>query len=325
MWQRSIAALLFLTAAALSAQNAPDTHHRGNPAAAGKNVWPSGYGYTLYLDGATHDARNNSTGRIDYSGADAGAVIRGAIEGLSGKCGHLNFEPAMYNINSLVQETAAGFSHYYGIRIPSVASPGQYCEWTLEGDAPPPLIDQFGTGVQTSGVIFYVTPAAVASVPASAQIIGISVQPSTVSASVSFHDIDVRFPTNQRGNESGIDASQALNANYDNVTADFNIAQNSLQFPVAGTIGLVGLTTTASIHEENYLRNALAIGYDIGLDIQSEHSVLINSFAVDGNYCIDYGVHGGVISHASNWVSAGWGECAHGLTLRAKPAARHTA
>ena len=320
MQRRSIAALLFFSAAALNAQVAPVTanspiHPRSNPAAAGKSVWPSGYGYTLYLSGATYHARNNFTGRIDYSGADAGAVIRSAIAGLSGKCGHLNFEPAVYNIDSLVQEKDAGLSHYYGIRIPGIASHGQYCEWTLEGDSPPPLIDQFGTGVQTSGVIFYITPAAIATVPASAQIMGIWVQPATPSASVSFHDIDVRFPTNQRGNETGIDASQALNANYDNVTADFNIAQSSLQFPVAGTIGLVGLTTTASSHEENYMRNALAIGYDIGLDIQSEHSVLINSYAVDGDYCIDYGVHGGAIYHASVWVGAGWGECAHGLTL----------
>lgn len=313
--RRSIAALLLFCAAALSAQIAPAARPGNNPAAGAGNVWPSGYGYTLYLRGATYHARNNSTGRVDYSGADAGAVIRGAIAGLSGKCGHLNFEPAVYKINSLLQEKAVGFSRYYGIRIPSNASHAQYCEWTLEGDSPPPLIDQFGTRVQTSGVIFYITPAAIATAPTSAKIIGIWVQPSTPSASVSFHNIDVRFPTNQRGNETGIDASEALNANYDNVSADFNIAQSSLQFPVAGTVGLVGLTTTASSHEENYMRNALAIGYDIGLDIQSEHTVLINSYAVDGNYCIDYGVHGGAIYHASVWVGAGWGECAHGLTL----------
>jgi hypothetical protein len=320
MLRRTVTALLLFSAAALSAQVAPPAHPRSNPAAA-QSVWPSGYGYSLYLTGATYHARNNSTGRIDYSGPDAGAVIRDTIAALSGKCGHLNFEPAIYNINSLAREKAAGFSNYYGIRIPGSASRRQYCEWTLEGDSPPPLIDQFGTGVQTSGVIFYLTPAAIATVPASAQVIGIWVEPPaptaayTPSASVSFHNIDVRFPTNQRGNETGIDASQALNASYDNVSADFNMAQNSLQFPVAGSIGLVGLTTTASSHEENYMRNALAIGYDIGLDVQSEHSVLINSYAVDGNYCIDYGVHGGAIYHASAWVSSGWGECAHGLTL----------
>lgn len=312
MQRRSVAALLF--SATLSAQVAPLALPQSDPAA-GKSVWPAGYGYTLYLGGGIYHARNNSTGRIDYSGADAGVVIRDAIGGLSGRCGHLNFEPAIYNINSLVEEKTAGFSRYYGIRIPGSALRAQYCEWTIEGDSPPPLIDQFGTGVQNSGVIFYITPAAIATASVSAQITGIWVQPTTPSASVSFHNIDVRFPTNQRGNETGIDVSQALNANYDNVVADFNIAQNSLQFPVAGTIGLVGLTTTASSHEENYMRNAIAIGYDIGLDIQSEHSVLINSYAVDGNYCIDYGVHGGAIYHASAWVSAGWGECARGLTL----------
>lgn len=287
----------------------------GNPTAADKSVWPLGYGYTFYLSGSTYYARNNLKGTIDYSGKDAGVVIRSAIGSLSGICGHLNFEPAIYNIDSLVQETASGYSNYYGIRIPSIVSPGQYCEWTLEGDSSPPLLDQFGTGVQTSGVIFYITPAAVATVSSSAQIMDIWVQPATPSASVSFHNISVRFPTNQRGNETGIDASQAQCANYDNVTADFNIAQDNLAFPVAGTIGLVGLTTTASSREENYMRNALAIGYDIGLDIQSEHSVLINSYAVDGNYCIDYGVHGGAIYHASAWISTGWGECARGLTL----------
>ena len=44
----------------------------------------------------------------------------------------------------------------------------------------------------------------------------------SVSGSVIYRGFDVRFPNNQRGNETGIDSTQALNVDYEHVTADTN-------------------------------------------------------------------------------------------------------
>jgi hypothetical protein len=129
-------------------------------------------------------------------------------------------------------------------------------------------------------------------------------------------NITVRLPSNQRGNETAINLTQTLMPDYEYITVDFNIAWNNIAFPVAGTSGQFGITTSASTKEENYMKNCYAMGYNVGLDIQSEHTVLVNTYAVNCNHGIDYGVNGSsLIYHASSWICSGWGECARGLTI----------
>lgn len=276
------------------------------------------FGYTFYLSGGTYYAKNNVTGSVEYSDTDAGAVIRSAISAQSGTCGHLYFSAAVYNINSLIKETAGGYSHYYGIGFPSSAAAGYKCQWSVEGDSTLVPLDQFAAPAQTNGAIFYVTPTAIASVPANSEIMGFWTRPDDVyivGPVLSFKNIGVRFPNNQRGSETAINSTQAASVDYESIMADFATAENDLVFPVAGLHGLYGITTTDSSHEQNYMRNTYAFGYDHCLDVQSEHSVLINSYGVRCNYAIDYGVRGAGVLHASSWMSSGWGESAHGLTL----------
>jgi len=307
-----------LLAASLLGQYSPPAGGGGGGGGTGV-TGPLGFGYTFYLTSGTYYARNNATHAVDYSGSDAGVVIRSAIAHNAAVCGHLYFTSAVYNINSLVQENTGGYSHYYGIGFPHSAATGFKCQWTVEGDSTLVPLDQFAAPAQTNGAIFYVTPTAVATVSSTTEIMAFWTRPDAtyiVGPVLSFKNIGVRFPDNQRGSETAINSTQAASVDYESVMADFATAENDLQFPVAGSHGLYGITTTDSVHEQNYMRNTYAFGYDHCLDIQSEHSVLINSYGARCNYAIDYGVRGtGGVSHASSWMSSGWGECAHGLTL----------
>jgi len=281
----------------------------------------SGAGYTFYLSSGTYYAQNKTTGVVDYSGSDAAFVIRSAIANNAGVCGRLFFRSAIYNLNSLVQETGSGqTNNFYAIGLPSTAASGQFCNWVIEGEAVTPIIDQFGTGVQTSGVIFNITSTAVSSVISTNTIDILFAKPpasGAVASSVTVKYVDLRFPDNQRGNEWASNLLNALNTDYDHVVADFNTAQGSLAFPVAGANGLVGLTTSASEHEENDMSRSFAIGYDVCLMIESEHSVVSNSYGINCNHAIDYGVYAGFgpILTPSTFINSGCTSSARCFTL----------
>ena len=280
--------------------------------------------------GGTVYARNNSTGAIDSSGTDL-RVVWDAVVALTPNGGRFYFKNGIYPCNSLDLESTGGFSNYYCIGIPGGIGSGQYAEWFLEGESNSPQIDEFGTGVQTaSGVIFHLTPTAVSSVAAHSKIMIIWARPDTVlgvGAFIGEKNFDLRVPTNQRGCETASSLINGLAVDYDNVSADTDVAEASLVFPVedgscaswgaTDSGGLVGLTTTGSVKESQWMKRVSTIGYDVGLDVESEHTILEHAYGVRGNHGIDYGVHGGTITHTSVWLSAGCGEVARCLTLGA--------
>src|SRR5271166_211259 len=110
--------------------------------------------YTFNFDGTLVNAVNNSTGATDATGTDLRAVwdtITGLVSG-----GHFLFKDGIYPCNSLDQESTGGFSNYYCIGIPG-GGPSQYPQWIIEGETADPIISEFGTPPQTSGVIFNLT------------------------------------------------------------------------------------------------------------------------------------------------------------------------
>ena len=279
-----------------------------------------GFGsYIISISGATISATNSATGVVDYSGTDASVVINSVIGNMPNG-GTILVKNGVYNLNSLTLETTGGFTNYYAIGIPGGGST-LYQSWQIIGESFTPVIDLFsGSTIQTDGVVFNVTATAISSVVAGSVIMGIWARPDIVNGvgpTIFMKNLTVRFPTNQRGNETAIDVSQALMTDYEYVTADFNIAWNNITVPVAGTQGLYGITTTASSKEENYMKNVFAMGYNVGLDIQGEHTVLINSFAINCNHAIDYGVRGGALGHGGSWLNSGWADCIRGLTMGA--------
>ncbi len=303
----------------------------GNGAAGGGTVstnytiFPttSGTSFSSYSPtGTTYVAVNNLTGAADFSGTDAGIVIRAAINAKVATCGEVDFKSGIYNINSLVQATTGGFIQYNGIVIPPIVTTNQYCQWKLHGEVNTPAIDQFTTPAGTTGVIFNVTATAISSIGAGLEIFGLWAAPDIangVGASVWADNFDVRFPTNQRGSETAINMTQALNVHFVNVTADTAVAQINLMLPVAGTSGSYGITTTASAKEENLFEHVFAIGYDNCFDMQGEHIEVHNSFAIQCNHGWNIGVRGiaqGIVA-PQVYVQAGCAETIRCLTLGA--------
>lgn len=295
---------------ALSASGASDASSPG--------VLPV-FGFYLFSvsDGITV-ATNNSTGLIDFSGLDAAVVIRAAIGNMPNG-GVLLFKNGVYNLNSLVLETTGGFSNYYAIGIPS-GGPSNYAEWLFEGENRTPIVDQFGAlSAQNTGVVFKVTTTAENSVAPDSPIFAMWARPDVISgigATVRLKNLTLRFPTNTRGSETAVDLTQALQTDYEFVTVDFDVPWASIGYPVAGSHGLYGVTSTAGEKESNRFKSVTVKGYDVGFDIQTDQSVLENVVALGCNHAIDYAVRGpGVIFNNSSWVSAGWGECSRGLTI----------
>jgi hypothetical protein len=275
---------------------------------------------TPSLTGTFSCAVDNSAGTFTAN-ADFGPIIRAAFIAKSSSCGELDFRDGIYPINTLVAETTGGFTQSNAILIPAQVAANQYCQWKIHGETDTPAIDQFTTPAGITGVIFNITPAAISSVAGGTVIFGIWARPDVangVGASVWGDNFDVRFPTNQRGNETAIDLTQALNVHLVNVTVDTAVAQINLLFPVAGSSGLFGITSTASTKEENYFEHSFAIGYDHCFDIQGEHTVVTNSFALNCNHGWDLGVRGPALVTAPQvYVQSGCAQTARCLTLGA--------
>lgn len=303
------------------------------------SVWPtsgtpSRLGYTFYVSGGTTYAQNNTTGNVDYSGTDAGAVVRSAIAHNASVCGKLQFANGTYNVNSLVLETSGGFSAtsgyvttggasiYYAFGLPGLNGTAT-CEWIIDGESSPSFV--YGASVvPTSGVIFYITPTALSSVSTSVMVMGWWARPSGAysnqAAFVKFKSVDVRFPDNTRGNETAFDCSQCNMFGYDDVQADTAVAPTSLAYPTAGTLGMYGLVTSQASMAGGVMKDSFAWGYYTSADIRGEHTELIDDEFLFTARCIDYGFRGGpdnagATYHGSSWIHPACGEYTYGVTF----------
>ena len=138
--------------------------------------------YTLYLNGTTINARNNSTGLIDFSGTDAAVVINSTLANISSTGGTLYFKNGVYNLNSATQETNSGCTNFYSIGIPNNAVVG-WVQFHFEGESrtswPGELLP---ASINTSGVIFNLTAAAITAA-GSSQLFAIWQRPNNIGSS----------------------------------------------------------------------------------------------------------------------------------------------
>ena len=303
---------------AICAQNPPGGYGPSSGGSGtGANTTSSTFGgspsnaYTFSVVAGTTYATNNKTGNVDYSGADATVVINSAIAALATTGGRLFFKNGVYPINSMTLESATGCSNFggsgaalaYGIHFPANTVVGSV-QWLIEGESTSVWQGEIGsTTVNANGVVFNVTSTAVSSVTAGSVLAGFWQSPNTnctlttafpnVSNDLHFHNITVRFPTTTRGNEIGVAAYFALNVEYDNVVADFNLAYNTIATgatPTTGTYGSFGLTSTVS-GSGNWqdFRNTFAVGYNIGYDFLSEHVTGTTITSIYNNNACEFG------------------------------------
>jgi hypothetical protein len=272
--------------------------------------------YTFYVSGGTTYAHNNLTGNVDYSGADAGVVVNSVLNANATVGGRLFFKNGIYNINSMTLETATGGSNFngsgnalaYGIGIPANTLGGTPAsvQWIFEGEATSVWLGESdATTINNNGVIFSITPTAVASVAAGSVLAGVWSRPAAscalnyasifanVTNDVRFRNITVRFPTNTRGNEIGFASYFYINVAYENCVADFNLSYHAINIgalPAVGSYNSIGITSTVSGSGNwQHFDDCYATGFNIGFDIQSE---LVVADGLNTVYCTTAGIIG---------------------------------
>lgn len=262
--------------------------------------------YNLTVSGTTITA-TSGIGLATVTGSDLAVVLNSAMTNAASVCGTFTFGPGDYNINSMTQETTDGWTAsnlYYGIAIPANAgSANQYCQWIFEGSAPASV--NAGAAAQTAGTIIDVTSAALTSCGTGNWCAAWWNRPDTTNHEgndIIFKNITTRFPNNQRGNEAAFLMWEAATVDYYNVVATLNTTIGTTASPVispavAGSNRMIAFSSTMS-GRNNWQRfvDTFAIGYDIGYDIESEHSML---YAASTQWCSNFAFYGRLGSYGS--------------------------
>jgi hypothetical protein len=275
--------------------------------------------YTFSVSGSTITATPNGSGAT-CTGTDMAVVFNCVTTANATTGGRLFFKNGVYNINSMTLESATGCSTFdgsaaplaYAMAFPVNTVPGSV-QWLLEGESAPIWQGEVSSAtVNTTGVLFNVTPTAVSSVAAGTILAGFWQRPATnctlvayspvnVSNDVHYHNLGLYFPTNTRGNEVAFANYFNLDVEYDNVVADFNISHNAIatgSAPVKGTWNSIGLASTVSgSNNWQSFRNTFATGYNIAYDLQSEHVMGLTMTALYSNFACEFGRSATAVFH----------------------------
>lgn len=162
------------------------------------NTGAEAFSYIVSTNGTVVSALNTTTGRVEFSGTDAGPVFRSIFTALSsGQNGAVYVKKGTYNINTFVQESGGSYHPYYAIRIPTAATANfnDMHSYKLIGESP-------------WHTIINITTTAISTLSGSDTAIGIWQQ--YTSAASTFTDFELRslrvqFPDNQRGNQHVVD------------------------------------------------------------------------------------------------------------------------
>lgn len=280
--------------------------------------------YTVSVSGGTITASPNASGLATCTGSDM-RVVWDCVTAAAPNGGHFYFKAGTYNFNTLDTETATGCNNLLGsglsvafaMGFPAVSGIQNGVNWIIEGESAPVWTGEIAaTTVNTAGVVFNVTSAAISSVGGSPFIAGMWQRPginctlnpqysastSNVANDIVVSNVALLFPTNQRGNECQFCFWFANTIAYTGkVVSDFNLSHNAIatgSAPVKGTIGSYGFTSSVSgASNVQYWENTYATGSDICYDWESEHVVAISPTAIYCNTAGEIGLQGTGVFH----------------------------
>jgi hypothetical protein len=299
--KRILLSFLLVSASAMAQQTGGGGGVPGG-GGSGASTKPLDPTYTFYVQGGITYARNESTLAIDFSGTDAAVVINSALNAIATKGGTLYFKNGTYSLNSVTQETVGPYTNYYAVGIPSANTP-TYPQFNFVGES------SVVSSNTISGVIFDVTAAALTTAGAGNRVDAFWMRPSTDhslgfywNSSVFFQNIGIQFPDNQRGNEHGIDVLEASYLSLVNVGTYFVTAPT-----VRGATDTISYVSPATYSDGVYMENAISEpGWDTGFQINTEHSVLINTVAFENTTAYSFGAQQNRtlvnIGHGSTWL-----------------------
>lgn len=289
---------------------------------AGTGVTPPTF--MFYVSGGTTFAVNGKTQQVAFSGTDAAVVINSILGTLTNTGGTLYFKSGTYNLNSCTLETVSPYSNIcYAVGIPSTNATA-YPSFAFEGEAA-------GIGSQsnpaTTGVIFNVTTAA-ETVAGANFLDAFWMRPNTTCDAdyppypgsclywndhVSFRNLIVNFPNNAHGKEHGIDMLEASYLHVEHVQIGF-----AAMATARGASGTVAIRTPATPSDGDLIEETqIGPGYDIAYEVNTEHSILINTETFEDTTCYYYAAEQsrnlGNPSHSSQFIHPQIYDCVNGI------------
>lgn len=276
--------------------------------------------YTFYVSGGTVYAVNNATTQIAASGTDAAVVINTVLAAMAQTGGTLYFKNGVYNLNSCTLETVSPYTSYcYAIGIPASGGGNTYPSFHFEGES-------FSNGTFSSeqGAVFNVTSSA-ETAAGSNKLVAFWQRPQTAcqtgtncfywNTDLFFSYLSIKFNVNTHGNEIGVHALEASYLDMFSVQVSFLTTPTVLS--AAGNTGIISpATPSAGVRLENVTVQG---GWNVGFEIDTEHSVLINTMAQDTTTCYSYGAeenrNGSPIIHSGQWIHPQIFDCKYGVTV----------
>lgn len=282
----------------------------------------AGPSYAFSISGGIITANPGIQGGSTFTGTDAAVVINNVLATMVNTGGTLYFKNGTYNLSSATQETVSPYTLFYCIGIPSTNTTS-YPQFYFVGES-----GAFGlnVGVDTptpnpTGVIFNVTSAA-ETAAGSGVLAGVWMRPNTVKTQgasgafwndqISMNGISIVFPNNQRGNEIGIDM---LEASYFQGTDDYvGFAAIPTLAAASGDTGIISPATPSNGIE---LTNVYAPYWAAAYEINTEHSILKNTYTFEDTTGYEYGWeenrNASVIFHSSQWIHPIIYDCINGI------------
>ena len=251
-------------------------------------------------------AVNNTTGTVDFSGRDSGAVFRSAANARASTGGLLFFKNGIYPGQTSLHENVAGQTNWYVWGIPAPVNGTTEVSWHIVCES---FTQTLFASLQTDGCIHTMMPSAYAGPqPTSTKLSGFWQRPNASFGSINNNAIffvngTVRIPDNQHTPSTSYDLFTTIYSSHVGTVADTGtIASDQLcsgLTPAAANI--IGFNTNQSLTDETYFENTYVVGMNTPYSIISNHPVLLNTHAQcnqnAGSFNMAGNLYGGEIHH----------------------------
>jgi len=220
-------------------------------------------------------------GPAPCSGIDIAVVLNGCVfPNITTTGGQLEFAASAnpYLIKSGTQES--NIAKWCGICIPGQATitPAQYI---FKGQGGPIWLGEIGTpGIATGGTLFLVSPQAwgtayqsTSNILSAIYAFGQSVAHVPGFAETYFRDLAIRQPYNQLAGAVGLNMSNAIEFDYDNILTDYNENYGQIAIAPVALSTTYGMVTMQSGQGNiAHLKGTISVGSYYGYAILTEHT-----------------------------------------------------
>jgi hypothetical protein len=260
----------------------------------------------------TINATNNTTGVVDFTGRDSGAVVRSAFNARAGTGGLFYFKNGIYPGQTSLHESVAGQTaiwYVWGIPAPVLGTQEVSFHIVCES-----FTQTLYATLQTDGCIHQILPSAYAGPqPLSNNTLsGFWQRPNATFGAINNNAIffvngTVRIPDNQHTPSNSFDTFTAIYSSHINTVADTVItAVDQLCSGLAvGLSGVNGYRTNQSGTDETYFENTYAVGFNTPYNVLSNHPIGNNMHAAcnqnAGTFSISTSMYGGMLNHFGDY------------------------